>query len=62
MSLKPADNKADYGFSFPYSVAKRDVAEASKSAQDRLWAGHFAGVAVERATESGEDDIGGGDA
>lgn len=42
VSLKPADNKAIYGFSFPYAVAEADVAEAAKSAQDGLGSWHFA--------------------
>jgi len=62
VSLKASDNKAIYGFSFPHPVAEADVAEASKSAQDGLGSWQFAGVAVERSAESGEDDVGGGDA
>jgi hypothetical protein len=60
--LKPSDNKAIYGFSLSHPVAEADVAEASKSAQDGLGSWQFAGVAVERSAESGEDDVGGGDA
>jgi hypothetical protein len=62
VSLKPSDNKAIYGFSFSHPVAEADVAEASKSAQDGLGSRSFAGVAVDRSAESGEDDVGGGDA
>jgi hypothetical protein len=38
VSLKPSDNKAIYGVSFPHPVAEADVAEASKSPQDGLGA------------------------
>ena len=60
--LKPSDNKCIYGFSFPHPVAEADVAEATESAQDGLGSRQLAVVTVERPAESGENDIGGGDA
>ena len=62
MTLKPADNKRIYGFSFPDPVAEADIVEATDTAEDGLRSRQLTGVSIERATKSREDDIRGGDA